>query len=1538
MKFLHIITFDGQASDRTVKFVCENFDQDEHMCILLDYPENYDHESAYKNYIHISTEKMSWHNIRMIKNLFKSAQYVIWHGIFLRLKWLLLLNFFHKFDDKFIWITQGADLYTWRIDTNVGSWVHRKKAKMFNRLGLEFRKRVSFFGSEYPPDKYYFEKNINPHGQMFDISYQDSRWMQLIQQYVSYEQTEEKDDAFKILVGFNASPINSHIDILNSLVNFRYKNVKLYIPLVGEFGNRSEYVEEVREYADLMYGDKAICITDKISDEEYISMLCSSDIVISRATHHAVRIHNIYESVLTALSLGKTVYLLKKSGLYSFLTSKNVDVKIAENIYSLTLEELIESSKEGTKAADSDFIKDWQMKCENASLWRDLLSSMEDESKPVSLLKPAKFLHIVRPSDESKISVIQNHFDEDEHAYILLDYPESCFKELPYKNYVHISTSNTSEFEFSLIKELFRASQYIIWHGIFLNLKWLSFFDSFREFDDKFVWISQGTDLYSWRMDTTKGDKRQQENAKQYNLLGLEFRKRISCFGSDYPPDRYYFEGNINPRGYTFDISYLDSRWTQLIQQSVPYEPTEEENDGTFKILVGFNTSPINRHLEILNSLANLRDENIQLYILLAGNFANGKYRKYAADVCKRAKSMYGNKAICITDEISEEEYISLLRNSDIVISRTVHPAVQCHKIYESVLTALSLGKTVYLSKKSGLYSFLTSKNVDVKIAENMYSLTIEELIESSEDGTKAADSKFIKDWQAKCENASMWGGLLSSMDGESKPVSLLRPAKFLHIIRPSEELSMSILQNNFYEDEHAYILLDYPESCFKKLPFKNYAHILTSKTSETEFSLIKELFRASQCIIWHGIFLNLKWLSFLDSCREFDDKFVWISQGTDIYSWQMDTTKGSKSQQKNAKLYNRLGLEFRKRISYFGSEYPPNKYYFEKLINPHGRMFDVNYLDNRWTQLIQQHASYEPKEENDDTFKILVGFNASPINRHLEILSSLANLCDENIQLYIPLMEGIASGKYRKYIADVRKRAESMYGDKAICITDEISEEEYISLLRNSDIVISRTMHPAVQCHKIYECVLTALSLGKTVYLRKKSSLYSFLTSKKVDIKIAENIYSSTLEELIKSAKDGVKAADSEFIKDLQAKCEGASLWRNLFFSMKGESKPVKFLHVIRPSEELATPIIEIVQNNFNIEEHRFLVNRRISLRLCEKLTQFSIVSLFLIGKTQYQRFRYFYKQLKGAENIIWHGFYVGYGKPIMEVKELILLSLYPKFLKKITWVGWGADLHDWKAEESGTRGIKRLKTRFFNRLSEKARKSVPYFISIFPPDGENFKEQFGTSARVFDGTYSNIHFTENLESVRPTKQKNYRNDPINIMVGHSANTWNYHIEILNSLAKYRYENIRIYIPLSTGVDEKYKRLVKSHAKNLFGEKAICIFKKMSLKNYTKFLWAMDIAVFKLDRQAALGNLMNLFYMGKKIFLPANTVMYDFFLSQGVDVHDTGLIGKIPFSDFSAIRENAELPQYILDRTDKQKIVEKWRYIFTEIDSEKAK
>jgi hypothetical protein len=123
-------------------------------------------------------------------------------------------------------------------------------------------------------------------------------------------------------------------------------------------------------------------------------------------------------------------------------------------------------------------------------------------------------------------------------------------------------------------------------------------------------------------------------------------------------------------------------------------------------------------------------------------------------------------------------------------------------------------------------------------------------------------------------------------------------------------------------------------------------------------------------------------------------------------------------------------------------------------------------------------------------------------------------------------------------------------------------------------------------------------------------------------------------------------------------------------------------------------------------------------------------------------------------------------------------------------------------------------------------------------------------------------------------------------------------HIEVLNQLTKYQNENIRIYLPLSYG-DKNYGDQVEKYAKNLFGDKVVCLRNMMTKSDYMDFLSMIDIAIFNTSRQIGLGNITPLLYMGKKIFMPAGSIMYEYYKSVGVEVFDSNQLNNMEFSQF---------------------------------------
>jgi dTDP-N-acetylfucosamine:lipid II N-acetylfucosaminyltransferase len=264
---------------------------------------------------------------------------------------------------------------------------------------------------------------------------------------------------------------------------------------------------------------------------------------------------------------------------------------------------------------------------------------------------------------------------------------------------------------------------------------------------------------------------------------------------------------------------------------------------------------------------------------------------------------------------------------------------------------------------------------------------------------------------------------------------------------------------------------------------------------------------------------------------------------------------------------------------------------------------------------------------------------------------------------------------------------------------------------------------------------------------------------------------------------------------------------------------------------------------------------------------------------------YRYFSK----FDKLIFHSLFIG---PAVMASFLVT----PSLMNKLVWVEWGADLYTWKTPGSS------VKSWIFNTINYSFRRRIKHFVAIFPPDMEIYKKEFKSNARTFyasyvNGLYDPIYVKDlNLKTL---SEKVRTGDCINIQIGHSCDPNLNHIEVLENLLKFKDENIKIFIPLSYGNMENGDQ-VERKARDLFGDKVACLREMMDRDQYMSFLSTIDVAIFNTQRQIGLGNLAPLRYMEKKIFLPAGSVMYQYFRSQGIDVCDYNEIKIMDFNRFT--------------------------------------
>lgn len=347
-----------------------------------------------------------------------------------------------------------------------------------------------------------------------------------------------------------------------------------------------------------------------------------------------------------------------------------------------------------------------------------------------------------------------------------------------------------------------------------------------------------------------------------------------------------------------------------------------------------------------------------------------------------------------------------------------------------------------------------------------------------------------------------------------------------------------------------------------------------------------------------------------------------------------------------------------------------------------------------------------------------------------------------------------------------------------------------------------------------------------------------------------------------------------------------------------------------------VTTDYIRFVADNFNISDHVFLIidkRENVPVELSER------ANVRIIDTEQGKCFHNILSYMKNSELIIMHSL-------CLTIHQQILLLFNLSILNKIVWVAWGMDLYQWKRENNC------MSYKVRNLIAYLFRKKIKYFVGIFPPDIDYFKKTFKSNARTFyasyvEGLYNPLYLKE--LSLLSLDDKRADSSCINIQIGHSCSQILNHIQVLKDLYKFKNENIKIYIPLNYG-DMEYGNQVELYAKNLFGEKVVCIRKMMVKEEYMDFLSTIDIAIFNTPRQIGLGNISPLLFMEKKVFMPAGSVMYDYYKSLGINVCEYQQVVNLNFAAFTEPIGMKYAKQYIRSEAiDKEKKIDMWCKVF---------
>lgn len=308
-------------------------------------------------------------------------------------------------------------------------------------------------------------------------------------------------------------------------------------------------------------------------------------------------------------------------------------------------------------------------------------------------------------------------------------------------------------------------------------------------------------------------------------------------------------------------------------------------------------------------------------------------------------------------------------------------------------------------------------------------------------------------------------------------------------------------------------------------------------------------------------------------------------------------------------------------------------------------------------------------------------------------------------------------------------------------------------------------------------------------------------------------------------------------------------------------------------PLDKFIPQFIDTIRTNFRLEDHRFVlygVSNRYEYEKGDDVVEIdgSLRSLAMLLAAPYK-----------ADKVIVHG--------LISFKLVLLLFFQPWLLKKCYWVIWGIDLY---VRELGERNW-RWYIREFVRGHVIRR--IGHLVTI--TDVELVRQWYGAKGEHHEclmypsNTYQEIQLQE------------VGHDFTSMLVGNSADPSNNHFEIFTILKALQDQTFRITCPLSYG-DLEYAKKVAAEGYELFGGRFTPLLDFLPIQDYIKILAQIDIAVFAHKRQQALGNVVSLLGLGKKVYMRSDVTSYRLFDEMGIRVFDINLIDLSPLDEHTRI------------------------------------
>lgn len=364
---------------------------------------------------------------------------------------------------------------------------------------------------------------------------------------------------------------------------------------------------------------------------------------------------------------------------------------------------------------------------------------------------------------------------------------------------------------------------------------------------------------------------------------------------------------------------------------------------------------------------------------------------------------------------------------------------------------------------------------------------------------------------------------------------------------------------------------------------------------------------------------------------------------------------------------------------------------------------------------------------------------------------------------------------------------------------------------------------------------------------------------------------------------------------------------------NLKEDEIKMKYMHVIW-NDKFSEMFIKFLNNNFDPNEHHFVYMGGLNPN------EFPITEgpNIFYNRSKLKSYFYFLRKIYTSDKIYIHG--------LFNPHVVLLLFLQPWITKKCNWIVFGGDLYTYKKPKLT------IKSKIYEMMRRGVISRFGSISTLVKGDYELVKKWYITKAKYNEAKYLNLDRIEYLDKLLKNSSNKLKKEYVSIIIGNSATATNNHKEVLDYISKFKSEDIRIYCPLSYG-NKQYGEEIIEYAQNIFGEKFVPILNYMDLFEYMDFLNNMDIGIFNNDRQQGMGNISSLVYLGKKVYLSKNTVMWHHFTENiGLEIYDVNCLKEQNFNDLVFLNNKAKENNYsqIKNKYDKESLKNIWQNIFT--------